>query len=301
MDNDNKLVQKAADVYRSLRFAMKYRGLTILSAEDGNNAIAAAVTAGAPNMAARCGATEMRTAADYLQNGGTGFAERTRQDIRNLSGVFPTDDATLEKFCRTYIECAHTADLLALWNVGAEREVVRGCGPATRYTKLRALEPYYHPHPWSAALAGKRVLVVHPFKNTIQRQYARREQLFPGTEILPAFADLRIVQAVQGLAGADTGYVSWFDALAAMEQEMDAAPYDVAIIGAGAYGLPLAAHARDTGHVAVQMSGALQLLFGIRGKRWDDHPIISKLYNDAWVRPEETLAHKEKVEGGSYW
>ena len=295
MDNDNKLVQKAADVYRSLRFAMKYRGLTILSAEDGNNAIAAAVTAGAPYMAARCGATEMRTAADYLQNGGTGFAERTRQDIRNLSGVFPTDDATLEKFCRTYIECAHTADLLALWNVGAEREVVRGCGPATRYTKLRALEPYYHPHPWSAALAGKRVLVVHPFKNTIQRQYARREQLFPGTEILPAFADLRIVQAVQGLAGADTGYASWFDALAAMEQEMDAAPYDVA------NGLPLAAHARDTGHVAVQMSGALQLLFGIRGKRWDDHPIISKLYNDAWVRPEEGLAHKEKVEGGSYW
>ena len=156
MDNDNKLVQKAADVYRSLRFAMKYRGLTILSAEDGNNAITAAVTAGAPYMAARCGATEMRTAADYLQNGGTGFAERTRQDIRNLSGVFPTDDATLAKFCRTYIECAHTADLLALWNVGAEREVVRGCGPATRYTKLRALEPYYHPHPWSAALAGKR-------------------------------------------------------------------------------------------------------------------------------------------------
>ena len=154
MDNDNKLVQKAADVYRSLRFAMKYRGLTILSAEDGNNAIAAAVTAGAPYMAARCGATEMRTAADYLQNGGTGFAERTRQDIRNLSGVFPTDDATLAKFCRTYIECAHTADLLALWNVGAEREVVRGCGPATCYTKLRALEPYYHPHPWSAALAG---------------------------------------------------------------------------------------------------------------------------------------------------
>ena len=160
MDNDNKLVQKAADLYRSLRFSMKYRGLTILSAEAGNDAIAAAIAAGAPYMAARCGATEMRTAADYLQNGGVGFAEKTREDIRNLSGVFPTDDAALAKFCRTYIDCAHTADLLALSNVGAEREVVRGCGPATCYTRLRALEPYYHPHPWSAALAGKRVLVV---------------------------------------------------------------------------------------------------------------------------------------------
>ena len=147
MDNDNKLVQKAADLYRSMRFSMKYRGLTILSAEAGNDAIAAAIAAGAPYMAARCGATEMRTAADYLQKGGVGFAEKTREDIRNLSGVFPTDDAALAKFCRTYIECAHTADLLALWNVGAEREVVRGCGSATRYTRLRALEPYYHPHP----------------------------------------------------------------------------------------------------------------------------------------------------------
>ena len=102
----------------------------------------------------------MRTVADYLRCGGVGFAEKTRQDIQNLSGVFPTDDATLAKFCRLYTEAAHTADLLALWNVGAEREVVRGCGSATRYTRLRALEPYYHPHPWSAALAGKRVLVV---------------------------------------------------------------------------------------------------------------------------------------------
>ena len=105
------------------------------------------------------------------------------------------------------------------------------------------------------------MLVVHPFKTTIERQYARRAELFPGTDILPQFADLRIVQAVQDLAGADTGYASWFDALAAMEQQMDAAPYDVAIIGAGAYGLPLAAHARDTGHAAIQMSGALQLPF----------------------------------------
>ena len=32
----------------------------------------------------------------------------------------------------------------------------------TRFTQLRALEPYYYANPWSAALAGKHVLVVHP-------------------------------------------------------------------------------------------------------------------------------------------
>ena len=85
----------------------------------------------------------MRTVADYLQNGGKIMPTRTREDIRNLSGVFPTDDATLEKFCRLYVKCAQNAELLALWNVGAEREVIRGCD-ATRFTELRALEPYYH-------------------------------------------------------------------------------------------------------------------------------------------------------------
>lgn len=302
MDNDNALLQKARDAYKGLRFGLKYRGVEILPAEAGNAAAAEAIRRGGPFLFGRCGATEMRTVADRLANGGRGFAEKTRREIRDLSGVFPTDDDTLARFCDLYVRCAQSADLLALWDVGAERQVIRGC-QGTRFTRLRALEPYYHARPWSAALAGKRVLVVHPFKETIQAQYARREQLFPGTEVLPAFASLRVVQAVQGLAGQPTGYPDWFAALAAMEAAMDKEAYDVAIIGAGAYGLPLAAHARDTGHVAVQMSGATQLLFGIRGKRWDTHPVISRLYNDAWVRPAaaEQPAGSERVEGGSYW
>lgn len=302
MDNDNLLVQKAADLYRGLRFKMKYRGVPILSAGAGNDLARDLLESGQPFLFGRCGATEMRTAADYLHNGGRPFADRTRTDIRNLSGVFPTDDAALERFCKLYIRTAQSAELLALWNVGAEREVIRSCD-ATRFTELRALEPYYHARPWSAALAGKRVLVVHPFRKTILSQYEKRAQLFPGRDILPEFASLTVIQAVQGLAGQDTGYDSWFDALDAMQARMDAADYDVAIIGAGAYGLPLAAHARDTGHAAIQMSGATQLLFGIKGRRWDDHPVISKLYNPAWVRPDESegITNKEKVEGGSYW
>lgn len=300
MDNDNAVIQLARTVYKNARFGWKYRGVPILSAQQGNDAAREALCSGQPFLFGRCGATEMRTVAEYLAGGG--FTEKARQDIQNLSGVFPTDDDTLTRFCRLYIDCVHRTDLLALWDVGAERQVIDGC-TATRFTQLRALEPYYHDKPWSAALAGKRVLVVHPFKQTILQQYARREQLFPGTDILPEFASLRVVQAVQGLAGQDTGYPDWFAALEAMEQQMDAEPYDVAILGAGAYSLPLAVYAKETGHMAVQMSGATQLLFGIKGKRWDSHPVIGRLYNEAWVRPAATEQpqHKERVEGGSYW
>ena len=300
MDNDGKLLELLRNTYKGLRFRLKYRGIRVLDAADGNALAKDALLLGRPWAFGRCGATEMRTVAEYLAGGG--FTEKARQDIQNLSGVFPTDDDTLTRFCRLYIDCVHRTDLLALWDVGAERQVIDGC-TAARFTQLRALEPYYHEKPWSAALAGKRVLVVHPFKQTILQQYARREQLFPGTDILPEFASLRVVQAVQGLAGQNTGYPDWFAALDAMEQQMDAEPYDVAILGAGAYSLPLAVYAKETGHMAVQMSGATQLLFGIKGKRWDSHPVIGRLYNEAWVRPAaaEQPRHKERVEGGSYW
>ena len=49
------------------------------------------------------------------------------------------------------------------------------------------------------------------------------------------------------------------------------------------------------------IGGALQLLFGIKGRRWDRE--FSSIYNDAWVRPEENEKPRNanSVEGGCYW
>ena len=84
----------------------------------------------------------------------------------------------------------------------------------------------------------------------------------------------------------------------AMKQE-----FDVAIIGCGAYGFVLAAMLKRAGKQAIHMGGATQLLFGIKGKRWDEMPQVSKWYNDAWVRPDENEQPKQKnlVEEGCYW
>ena len=51
------------------------------------------------------------------------------------------------------------------------------------------------------------------------------------------------------------------------------------------------------------MGGATQLLFGIMGSRWDTDPFISKLYNEYWVRPDqsETPKNADVVENGCYW
>jgi hypothetical protein len=128
---------------------------------------------------------------------------------------------------------------------------------------LRALEPYYHRAPWSEALGGRTVLVVHPFSNSIARQYSRRSVLFRDERILPAF-ELRVLQAVQSLVTAPPRFDTWFDAYEHMCAEISGIDFDVALLGCGAYGLPLAAHVKRLGKKSVHLGGALQILFGIK-------------------------------------
>ena len=54
--------------------------------------------------------------------------------------------------------------------------------------------------------------------------------------------------------------------------------FDVAIIGCGAYGMPLGAMLKDAGKTVIHLGGVTQILFGIKGKRWDENK-TSELYN----------------------
>ena len=88
-----------------------------------------------------------------------------------------------------------------------------------------------------------------------------------------------------------------------MNNEIDKIEFDIAIIGAGAYGLSLAAHIKRSGRKAIQLGGATQILFGIRGHRWETHPIISNFFNEHWINPNEGEIPNgyKNVENGCYW
>ena len=121
-------------------------------------------------------------------------------------------------------------------------------------------------------------------------------------DVLPKF-ELITIKAIQSLSGENKNFRHWFEALDYMKNEINNKEFDIALIGCGAYGLPLAAHVKRIGKIGIHMGGCLQILFGIKGKRWDNHKIISNLYNVNWVRPSEEdkpLSYK-KVEDGCYW
>lgn len=225
--------------------------------------------------------------------------EKIRTNVRNLVGFFPTDDENLERFAGLMLQDLQTVDILAAF--GDEGDL-RAHFPQAKIIPLTDLEPYYHSDPWTQALEGRKVLVVHPYETSIRNQYARRSSLFNDARILPDF-ELKTLKAVQSIAGNPVGFSTWFEALDWMKGQMEQIDFDIAIIGAGFYGFPLTAHVKRMGKKGIHLAGATQLLFGIRGKRWDGWSFYRQLINENWVRPssEETPQDFQKVEDGCYW
>ncbi len=221
----------------------------------------------------------------------------------NNAGFFPNDLSLMHKYKKRLLEeDAKYCDYLCCSEWIREDLAKPFLCPQVKYAPLAALEPYDYNQPWSSALENKRVLIIHPCAETIEKQYKRRRQLWENPKVLPEF-ELITVKAVQSIAGETVPFKDWFEALHHMESQMDSIDYDIAIIGCGAYGFSLAAHAKRMGKKAIHLGGATQILFGIKGKRWDEIPAVNKFYNDFWVYPsmEETPKHKDSVENGCYW
>ena len=287
-------------------FEQKYIN-NVLSGSDGNNEIYNKIISGTPFMAGRFGGNEIRTIADvlYEKSGGKcgGLSDRTRFKITNQAGFFPNDKEMLYRFEELYVESCKQVDLIGVWDMFLQGEITKRYLADATYSELRTMEPYYYEHPWSKGLENKKVLVIHPFSDTIESQYKKRESIFENKDILPEF-ELMTLKAVQTIAGQkDERYSTWFEALEDMYSKAMEKDFDIALIGCGAYGFPLAAKIKSAGKQAIHMGGALQILFGIKGNRWDNHEFIGKLYNDSWVRPSdnEKVKKSEVVEGSCYW
>lgn len=284
---------------------------------DANSASAlfrSQIASAKPLMVARYGATELGCVLDYLQRSSlsswvnflagnrpwVGYRPKTVRDMKSGPGFFPVNEETLGQFSRRVLEDSTLVDVLGTWML--EEKFVAHLHPVASLVPIQFLEPFWGEIPWTSALAGKRVLVIHPFAKTVEAQYRRRQKLFKDERTLPEF-ELITMKAIQTMADESPGYNSWFAALAAMSDTMAGIKFDVALIGCGAYGFSLAAQVKRMGKQAFHLGGATQLLFGIIGTRWLERPEYKQLMNEFWTRPseEERPSGFMKVEKGCYW
>jgi hypothetical protein len=221
-------------------------------------------------------------------------------NLVELSGFFPKEEKQLEEFVNLYINESKQLDLLGIWN---EYEEFLPIPESTILCKIRELEPWFYDSPWTYALKDKKVLVIHPFEETIIKQYERKDLLYKNEKILPDF-ELKTIKAVQTIAGEKSEFKDWFEALESMKNKMNSTDFDVAIIGCGAYGFPLAAHAKKLGKIGIHLGGVTQLLFGIKGSRWENWTHYTELRKNNgkdWVYANEIPKDYKKVEHGCYW
>jgi len=226
------------------------------------------------------------------------WEKKILNQMQQWSGFFPPTVEKIEQFCELMLEDTKELDILGSW-LPIENILNTTLNEKIKIN-LKYIEPFHGLEPWTRVLKGKKVLVIHPFSETIKNQYNNREFLFENKDILPEF-ELFVIKAVQSIAGEKTKFESWFEALENMKQQMDNIEYDICLIGAGAYGFPLAAHAKRQRKKAIHMGGVLQVLFGIKGNRFDK--LFENYYNKYWIRPtkDETPKNAKNVEDACYW
>lgn len=238
--------------------------------------------------------------------------------ISRNAGVFNPTPEILKRFAHRYLDDSKLIDMLMSVNY---KERFMPLQPSCQFIHFESIYPYFVERPWTQALKGKKVLVVHPYAESIKKQFARKDKIYPDKEILPDF-ELITMKAVQSSAYAEVPFKDWFEALKYMENQIAAIDFDICLLGCGAYGLPLAAFIKRMGKQALHLGGGVQLLFGIKGRRWEvEYKELTEkgdfgynvpfklnlnyydLFNEYWINPsgDEVPKQAKSVEGACYW
>ena len=254
------------------------------------------------------------------------FWNGTRRRLKAENGVLTVDDSDTYDYARCYTAAMNASDLIARFggghkfplrlpadscanpgrhhhakvdvllaksghfptNVLCETalnpwvSIIEGRAPATFSERVKDI------FGWTRALAGKTVLIVHPFNTTIRTQLGRGGTAIWGSwadDIMPPTVEFKLVGAPQnvGLARENS---DWREALTELLRRVEAMGYfDLALVGCGGLGMLLGAHLRATNRSAIYHGAALQTYFGIYGTRWKNEPFLRGINRTGWVRP----------------
>lgn len=232
------------------------------------------------------------------------------KNIITHDGIYYTDTKDLKIFGKKYNECLENSDILAsFYGLYKPEEDYYFEKYKIKKIRSRALEPFYilqeKEVPWSHYLIDKKVLVINPFVKSFQKQIERGWKIFKDSHIFLPEQKFAFYESYNTLAG-NHPHSSWLETFEIMKNDIANLDFDIALLGCGGYGLPLCNFIKmELKKSAIYIGGGIQLLFGIKGKRWENHPIISKIIkeNGNFISPsgEEILKNNQKIENGCYW
>jgi len=284
--------------------------------------IAKAIDSKEPKLIGRLGGTEARVIGCYLDI----FKGKSMWDpfssifslvrykkrlcqLKDGAGVYPINRFVTSSFIKNQLEALESVDVLGTWGTTftwVEKYALRkpGVSSVSHHSVAPWIEVFaWGPKsskPWSHTLAGKRVLIISGFSQSFKAQHERITQVFPSSSYPNYCAEF--INSPITTGGLLDG-LTWTDHLERMKNEMESKDFEIALISAGAYALPLAHHAKKLGKIGITCGGELQLFFGVIGKRWEHMEKVTKYQNEYWIRPSESErpANWREIENGCYW
>lgn len=229
---------------------------------------------------------------------------RPASRLHNNAGFFPIEKKKFMRWGTEMRKAIAEVDFLSPWQTDPflekyEVALIKTLAPQSRAIPVNLLGRKILPE-----IASFRWLVISPFMKTMKKQVTRLKEIHDPTGSASIDWDhiSRTCQFVRCPFQSHlepSPYDSWEDGLEKLATEVASKEFDVALIGAGAWSLPLGRRIKQMGKSAIHMGGEMQLLFGIKGKRWE----YAFIYNSAWVNsdPEETPKDSNRVEDGCYW
>jgi len=293
---DSRSVQKGSDVIYSI--------------------IQEALLASKGALIGRHGTIELTTLLQYQKK--KNIEPEILNTLQRNAGIFPSNYSYIMSWLTEYSNATSNADVMAAgWYLPlalAELSLINTIAPNSKKIPLRSLEPYYSSvfsKSWTHALEGQSVAVVSSFAESMKNQIILKDSIWPtpSTSPLPNNVQWTFIRSYYSptLASPRTQWPdpiqSWKDAVEYLETQVVESGARICLIGCGGLAMPLALRLKKRGIIAIVLGGSIQILFGIKGRRWESHSVISKFFNDTWIYPdsEEVPQNSKLIEGGCYW
>lgn len=283
-----------------------YAGQPILSMQEINRIIAEKLNQDKPFCLLRFGYSECRFIENQLIKSSRRRKWRWKhvKRVKNIGSYFHTFEEC-ERYVQMVLKHCKEADIMAYWpELEMEDYVLEKYASQSVLIEAKYLEPIYlesfeSQSPWTYSLRGKKVLIISPFVEEIETQYQRIELVFPENNPWPDM-ELKTLKSVW-YPGKD--FANWFDALDFLYNSAMKIDFDVALLSCGPFGFDLAARFKEAGKQAIHIGGALQMMFGIMGKRWENHVEYNMHVNEYWIRAskKEKPSIAEQLDEGCYW
>lgn len=270
---------------------------------------------GKPFFIGRLSGNETRFAGDLLH--GQSVSPDLFRNMLYGAGISFDDTTDVSSYIRAYDDAISHCDMIGVWDGNMRAQAANYYNHlntehfAIPQIAAQALEPYYYMdtihYQFPKIFENKRVLIITSHYETVSAQLDKRSKLFH-KNIFADTTQFFVYKPPQQNGGSHDGQ-SWINHMEKMKCDLDdikhkVFKFDIALVSCGGFGMIVSDHIFSVLNSSViYVGGALQIYFGIMGKRWNSNDRITRHMNSEWTYPMDGDKPKNPnlCENNCYW